>query len=219
MIMPNLGMKQPSTRADKRKPPVARGANMADALFTGTQQRVLALLFGQPERSYYATEIIGLAGAGSGAVQRELARLSQSGLITTQSVGNQKHYQANRASPVFAELSAMVQKTFGLAEPLRAALAPLAKRISAAFVYGSIAKQTDTASSDVDLMIVSDSLAYSDVYATLESVSQRLGRTVNPTIYTHKELAKRIKGGESFVTRVLEQPKIWLIGGEDELAV
>lgn len=218
--MPKLGMRQISTSAAKRKAAAAAPrSSLADALFTGTQQRVLALLFGQPERSYYATEIIGLAGAGSGAVQRELARLTQSGLITAQSVGNQKHYQANRASPVFAELSAMVQKTFGLAEPLRAALAQLAKRISAAFVYGSVAKRQDTSTSDVDLMIISDRVGYPDVYGALETVSQRLGRTVNPTIYTHKELAKRIKSGESFVTRVLEQPKIWLIGGEDDLAV
>jgi predicted nucleotidyltransferase len=193
--------------------------SLADALFTGTQQRVLALFFGQPERSYYATEVIGLAKAGSGSVQRELARLSQSGLITAQAVGNQKHYQANPASPVFAELAGIVQKTFGLAEPLRAALTPLAKRITAAFVYGSIAKKQDTAGSDVDLMIVSDSLAYSDVFAVLHDAIQRSGRTINPTIYTRKELAKRIKSGDSFVTRVLEQPKIWLIGGEGDLAV
>ena len=215
--MPNMGTKRLAVPA-KRKAATAPRASLADALFTGTQQRVLALLFGQPERSYYATEIIGLAKAGSGAVQRELARLSQSGLVTAQAVGNQKHYQANPASPVFAELSGMVQKTFGLAEPLRAALTPLAKRIAAAFVYGSIAKKQDTTGSDVDLMIVSDDLTYPDLYATLEGVSQRLGRTVNPTVYTHKELAKRIKSGESFVKRVLEQPKIWLIGGEDDLA-
>lgn len=219
MIMPNLGMSRSAIASRTKAGGVARHVSLADALFTGTQQRVLALLFGQPGRSFYATELIGLAGAGSGAVQRELARLSQSGLITAQAVGNQKHYRANAASPVFEELSAIVQKTFGLAEPLRAALAPLAKRISAAFVYGSVAKQQDTASSDVDLMIVSDGLTYPDLYSSLEDVSQRLGRTVNPTLYTHKELAKRVKSGESFVTRVLEQPKIWLIGGEDELAV
>ena len=219
MIMPKLGMSRSTALSRPKSASNARRASLADALFTGTQQRVLALLFGHPGRSFYATELIGLAGAGSGAVQRELARLSQSGLITAQPLGNQKHYQANTASPVFAELSAIVQKTFGLAEPLRAALAPLAKRIGAAFVYGSVAKQQDTASSDVDLMIVSDTVTYPDLYSALESVSQRLGRTVSPTIYTHKELAKRIKSGESFVTRVLEQPKIWLIGSEDDLAV
>lgn len=215
--MPNLGMNRSATSAKKKA--ASRHTSLADALFSGTQQRVLALLFGQPGRSFYATELIGLAGAGSGAVQRELARLSQSGLITAQPIGNQRHYQANPESPVFTELSAIVQKTFGLAEPLRAALAPVIKRIRAAFVYGSVAKQQDTASSDVDLMIVSDSLSYADLYAALESAAQRLGRTVNPTIYTHKELAKRIKSGESFVTRVLVQPKIWLIGGDDDLAV
>ncbi|HEU5295788.1 MAG TPA: nucleotidyltransferase domain-containing protein [Burkholderiaceae bacterium] len=212
-------MSRSITTARAKAAAAARHTSLADALFTGTQQRVLALLFGQPGRSFYATELIGLAAAGSGAVQRELARLSQSGLITAHAVGNQKHYRANAASPVFEELSAIVQKTFGLAEPLRAALAPLAKRITAAFVYGSVAKQQDTASSDVDLMVVSDSVSYPDLYATIESASQRLGRTVNPTIYTRKELTKRIKSGESFVTRVLEQPKVWLIGSEDDLAV
>lgn len=196
-----------------------RAASLADALFSGTQQRVLAWLFGQPERSFYATELIGLAGAGSGAVQRELARLAQSGLITTRAVGNQKHYQANLTAPIYAELCGIVQKTVGLAEPLRESLAPLAARIRAAFVYGSIAKREDTASSDIDLMLVSDDLAYSDLYAALESVSQRLGRTVNPTIYTPKELAKRVKAKEAFAMRVLAQPKLWLIGGDDALGL
>jgi len=217
MIVPNMGTRR-LPAGGKRKSTAAPHTSLADALFTGTQQRVLALFFGQPERSYYATEVIGLARAGSGSVQRELARLSQSGLITAQAVGNQRHYQANPASPVFAELAGIVQKTFGLAEPLRAALAPLAKRIAAAFVYGSMAKKQDTASSDVDLMIVSDSLAYSDVFAVLQAI-QRSGRTINPTIFTRKDLAKRTKAGDSFVTRVLEQPKIWLIGGEGDLAV
>ena len=211
--MPIMGM---TRKAPPKKP---RSASLADALFSGTQQRVLAWLFGQPERSFYATELIGLAGAGSGAVQRELARLAQSGLITTRAVGNQKHYQANLTAPIYAELCGIVQKTVGLAEPLREALAPLAARIRAAFVYGSIAKREDTASSDIDLMLVSDDLAYSDLYAALESVSQRLGRTVNPTIYTPKELAKRVKAKEAFAMRVLAQPKLWLIGGDDALGL
>lgn len=211
--MPIMGIRK---KAAPRKP---RSASLADALFSGTQQRVLAWLFGQPERSFYATELIGLAGAGSGAVQRELARLAQSGLVTARAVGNQKHYQANPEAPIYAELCGIVQKTVGLAEPLREALAPLAARIRAAFVYGSIAKREDTAASDIDLMLISDDLAYSDLYAALESVSQRLGRTVNPTIYTPQELAKRVKRKEAFATRVLAQPKLWLIGSEDALGL
>ena len=210
--MPKMGMQKKHT-----SPPPQ--ASLADALFSGTQQRVLALLFGQPERSFYATELIGLVGAGSGAVQRELARLASSGLVTVRPVGTQKHYQANPDSPIFAELTGIAQKTVGLAEPLREALAPLASRIKAAFVFGSVAKRQDTAASDIDLMLVSDSLGYADVYGALEAASTRLNRTVNPTILTPQELAKRVKQDNAFVSRVLSQPKIWLIGGEDELGV
>src|SRR3546814_4690411 len=146
---------QPTTRR--------RHLGLADVLFPGTKQRVLGLLFGQPERSFYATEVIGMVASGSGAVQRELAALVQSGLVTVRAVGNQKHYQANPESPIFAELCAIVQKTIGLAEPLRKALAPLKQQIAAAFVYGSIDKTTDTASSAIEQMLHSDSISYGDV--------------------------------------------------------
>ena len=165
MLMPNMGISR------KASPKRGHPTSLAAALFSSTQQRVLAWLFGQPGRSFYATELIGLAGAGSGAVQRELARLAQSGLVTARAVGNQKHYQANPASPIYAELCGIVQKTVGLAEPLRDALRPLAARIRAAFVFGSIAKREDTAASDIDLMLISDDLAYSDLYAALEELT------------------------------------------------
>lgn len=210
ILIPNMGM-QPISRS--------KDASLADALFSGTRQRVLALTFGQPARSFYATELIGLAGSGSGSVQRELARLAQSGLVTVRAVGNQKHYRANPESPIYAELCGLVQKTFGLAEPLRRALAQLAPQIRAAFVYGSVAKQTDTSTSDIDLMLLSDQLSYADTFAALETASGTLGRTVNPTILTRPEFTKRLKANESFLTRVLAQPKVWLIGGENDLAV
>lgn len=217
--MPILGIKMPKMGISRTPIEAAPRASLADALFSGTQQRVLGLLFGQPERSFYATELINLAGAGSGAVQRELARLVQSGLVTVKPLGNQKHYQANPASPIYAELCGMVRKTVGLAEPLRAALAPLAEQIQAAFVYGSVAKKQDTASSDIDLMLLSDGLSYADLYAALEAVGAQLGRAVNPTILSKQELTKRVQQGEAFITRVLAQPKVWLMGGEDDFRV
>jgi predicted nucleotidyltransferase len=140
-------------------------------------------------------------------------------LVTVRKSGNQKHYQANPDSPIFAELCGITQKTVGLAEPLRTALAPLASRIHAAFVYGSVAKRQDTASSDVDLMIISDDVEYGELYATLEELSQRLSRTINPTIYTRAELAARVKRGDAFARRVLEQAKIWIVGDESGLGV
>jgi predicted nucleotidyltransferase len=214
MIMPKMGKKRSfPSRANSTAAP----SSVADALFTGTQQRVLALLFGQPHRSFYASELIGLAGAGSGAVQRELAKLSQSGLVNVKIIGSQKHYQANPDSPIYAELHGITQKTVGLAEPLREALSPLARKIRAAFVYGSVAKRQDTATSDIDVMVVSDELRYGDVFSVLEDASTRLGRTINPTILTQREFSKRVKRKEAFLTRVLAQPKIWLIGGEDDL--
>ncbi len=196
-----------------------RTISLADALFSGTQQRVLGLLFGQPERSFYATELINLAGVGSGAVQRDLASLSQSGLVTVKPVGNQKHYQANPASPIYDELCGMVRKTVGLAEPLRAALAPLAPQIKAAFVYGSVAKKEDTASSDIDLMLVSDTLSFADTILALQAATELLGREVNPNIFTPQDFTKRLQEGSSFVSRVMAQPKVWLIAEEHDLAV
>ena len=193
-------------------------ANLSDALFTATQQRVLGCLFGQPGRSFSISELIQTTGAGSGAVQRELARLSGSGLLSVEQLGKQKLYRANPASPIHDEIVAIVRKTFGLAMPLRDALTPLADRLHAAFVFGSVAKGTDTASSDIDLMLVSDALTYADAMAALHPLMERLGREINPTLYTRAELRKRIADGNSFVTRVLAQPRLWLIGNDDALA-
>ncbi len=124
--------------------------SLAGALFSSTQLRLLALLFGQPERSFYTSEIIDHVGAGSGAVQRQLERLTAAGLVNVSRVGRQTHYQANADSPIFAELCSIVQKTVGVAEPLRAAIAPLADRLDFALIYGSVAKGTDRADSDID---------------------------------------------------------------------
>jgi len=196
---------------------VSRG--LAAALFTETQQRVLGLLFGQPTRSFYAGEIIALARSGSGAVQRELSRLAQSELVTVRMIGKQKHYQANPQSPIYAELCGIVQKTVGLAEPLRTALQPLADQIRAAFVYGSVAKREDTARSDIDLMVISDALTYGDVFGLLEPLTTILGRPVNPTIHSRADWRKRMARDDAFAQRVMAQPKLWVIGDESGLGL
>ena len=190
---------------------------LSEALFSKTQRRVLGLLFGNPDRSYYTNEVVRFAGAGIGAVQRELATLSAAGLLTITRIGNQKHYQANRESPIFEELRGIVLKTFGAVDVLRLALAPLANRIRVAFIYGSVAKGTDTARSDIDVMVISDSLAYPDVVTALTEAEKELGRAVNPSIYKGDEFRRKIAGDNAFLKRVLEQPKVLLIGSDDGL--
>ena len=216
--VPTMGMKKVATKQPRKRAKPLGSTGLADALFSKVQQRVLGVLFGNPGRSFYANEIIGLARSGSGAVQRELARLQASGLVTVTARGKQKHYQANARSPVFEELRGLSLKTFGLADVLRSALEPVADEIRAAFVYGSVAKSTDTSTSDIDVLVISDTLAYSELFGVLERASVQLGRKVAPTIYSPQEFAERAKRNSSFATRVLAQPKLWLIGDEYVLA-
>jgi len=194
----------------------ASRASLADALFSKTQQRVLGVLFGRPDQSFFANEIVRLAGGGFGAVHRELAVLERSRLVTVARIGNQKHYQANREASIYEELRAIVLKTVGLADVLRKALAPLAPRIRAAFVYGSVAKGTDTARSDVDLMVVSDEVDYGELFKLASGAEAVLGRKINPTVLTSRGLKKE-SAEDGFHSRVLAQPKIFVIGSDHEL--
>ncbi len=205
------------TRPARRKAAasgLAAPTGLADALFTTTQQRVLALLFGQPARSFFATELIELTGSGSGAVQRELKRLTSSGLVTVKRIGNQKHYQANPESPVFEELRGLVVKTVALAEPIRQALEPLADRIELALLYGSVAKGTDTAQSDIDILIVAEEVTLEDVYSALAPVETDLDRKINPTLYTSQEFAARKASKNAFLTRVISGEHLVLLDGK-----
>ena len=190
----------------------------ADALFTKTQQRVLGVLFGQPERSFYANEIIGLAASGSGTVQRELMRLEAAALVTVRRQGNQKHYQANQDAPIFSELRSIVLKTFGAVDVVRAALQELLPSIDAAFIFGSVAKGSDHARSDIDLMVIGTVASNAALLDALSPASVQLGRTVNPTLYTPGEFAQRVADGKSFIMRVLEQPKIFVKGSDHDVS-
>jgi len=187
--------------------------------FVNHLKRSLALIFGHPERSFYAAEIVRHVHSGAGAVDRELSRLEHSGLVCVERVGNQKHYRANRKSPIYHELFNLVQKTIGLREPLRQSLEPFTKKIKAAFVYGSIAKNTDTAKSDVDLMIVGEGISYSDIYKELGVAESTLSRSVNPNFLATGEWQRKLKRKDSFVSRINSQPKMFVIGTEDDLRV
>ena len=219
--MPEMGIKKTATAtkpsaATASRPALAR-SGIADALFSATQQRVLALLFGQPQRSFFTNELIGLVGAGSGAVQREVRRLVESGLVTLTQLGSQKHYQANPAAPIFEELRGIVTKTLGPAEVLRAALVPLGGAVRLALVYGSVAKRSDTAHSDIDLLLVANELTLEQAYTALTPVEQQLGRRISPTLYTVAEFHRRRTNNNPFLTKVLVGETIRLTEDIDDL--
>lgn len=211
-IVPVMGMKNGISA-----PPLA-AASLADVLFTPVQQRVLGLLFGQPGRRFQSGEVIRLAGSGTGAVHRLLTRLAQTGLVTVEKVGNQKYYQANPASPVFAELAGLVRKSVGLALPLQEALAPLAEKIAAAFVYGSVARGEERAASDIDLLVIAEELDYAALYEALQTAEAQLARPINPTLMTPAEWRRKRGEADSFTARIAGQPRLFLIGSAGDLA-
>lgn len=193
-------------------------SGLAQALFTRVQQRVLGILFGSPDRAFHASEIIRLAESGSGAVQRELARLATAGLITADKVGNRRMYRANRTSPIYKELRGLVAKTVGLVQPITRALEPYRQLIDVAFIYGSVARGTDKSGSDIDLMIVSNDLSYSEVYTALMKAEKNLRRKVSPTLMTLAEWKKKVGNNDNFVSKVNRHPRLVVLGSGDALA-
>ncbi len=190
----------------------------ARVLFGQTRREVLALLLGRPDERFYLREILRAIGGGSGAVQRELKQLVEAGLVERQSEGRQVYFSANQRSAIFPELQAIIQKTAGAADALRAGLAPLvrAEHVTVAFVYGSVAAGSQTAASDLDFLIVGDA-TLADVIPAIRAIERQLGRAVNPSLYPVKEFRKKVKAGAPFLKRVLAGPKIFIVGDAREL--
>lgn len=191
--------------------------SLADALFTKTQQKVLGLMFGRPETSFYLNEIVRMAGMGKGTITRELEKLQTAGVLSVRRIGNQNHFQANKESPIYPELLAIVRKTFGTADEIRNVLTPLNDRIRLAFVYGSVAKGEATVKSDIDLMVIADDLSYADLIGVLTTAEKSLGRPIHPTLYDQDEFREKLHNDNAFITRVLNRPKLWVIGSESDI--
>lgn len=191
--------------------------SLGNVLFTKTQQKVLGLLYGRPARSFYLNEIVNLASIGRGTINRELERMEAAGIISKKRIGNQNHYQADPKCPIYQELVGIVRKTFGIADVIKVALEPRNDEIELAFIYGSIAKSEESAGSDIDLMVVAPDLAYAELIEMLGEAEQALGRPINPSIYDAGEIESKLGQKNAFLVRVMEQPKIWIKGGEDDL--
>lgn len=188
---------------------------LADALFTTTQQKVLGLLYAQPEKSFYTKEILRLTGMGVATIKRELDRMLASGILRMSKIGNQHHYQANPECPIYQELLGVVKKTFGVTDVISTALSPLADHIDWAFIFGSVASDKETSGSDIDLMIVGDT-GFSDVVGLLYTAQENLGREINPKIYNREEWDQMRKRKDAFFNEVSAKPRINLIGDGHE---
>lgn len=184
---------------------------LADALFTTTQQKVLALLYTHPDKSFYIKEILRLTGMGVATIKRELDRMRDAGILRMTRIGNQHHYQANPDCPIYQELLGIVNKTFGVADVIRMVLAPLASHIERAFVFGSVASGKATSDSDVDLMIIGDA-SFSDVVGVLYTAQETLAREINPKIYSREEWEHMVNIDDAFIKEVLSKPRIGVIG-------
>lgn len=190
--------------------------DLASLLFGAYRRGALALLLLHPENSLHVREIARATGKIPGTLVRELNQLADAGILLRKPVGNQVHFQANPACPIYEELRGILKKTSGLAGVLRGALEPLAHRINAAFVYGSLARGDERAGSDVDVMIVGDP-KLADVVHALAPAQEALRREINPNVYRTAEFEAKLAEGEPFLRRVMEDRKIYLIGGEDDL--
>jgi predicted nucleotidyltransferase len=195
-----------------RTKPTASG----EVLFGAARRKILALLFGHSDQAYHLRQVVRATGLSPGGVHRELGQLAGSGIVTRTRQGRQVYFQANPASPIFAELKSLLVKTVGVADVLRAALSPLAGRIRVAFVYGSFARGEERRSSDVDVMIVGD-VSPADVSDALGPPQRALGREVNPVVYPETEFRTKVAESRLFVRTVLRERKVFLLGDKHEL--
>ncbi len=188
---------------------------IARVLFGKTRLEVLALLFSRPQQSFYVREILRLLPAGQGAVQRELQNLCNVGIIERSRIGNQVHYKANRRCPIYEELKAIMMKTSGVTDVLRRDLIPLDEQIEFAFIYGSMAAGDSDAGSDVDVMVVGN-VGFGRIVEQLQEAQQEIEREINPRVYNPDEFREKINAGNPFLKRVMEAPKVFIIGDKDD---
>lgn len=191
-------------------------AGLAETLFSDYRRRILALLLLRSEENFHVREISRLTGVPAGSLHRELKLLTDAGLLSRQAMGNQVRYHAERDCPIFHELAGIFRKTSGLADIIRSALQPLSPDITAAFIFGSVAKGEERATSDVDVCVIGPA-SFTDVVLTLADMNQKLGREINPVVMPYEQFTAKLAAGEQFATRIMSEPKLFLIGNEHDL--
>jgi len=175
------------------------------------------MFYGHTEQSFYLRQLVRAIGAGHGALQRELKHLTDLGVIVRKVQGNQVLFQANSQSPIFSEMKSLVTKTVGIHDTIHSALAPLGAEIQIAFVYGSVARQQEQPTSDVDLMVVG-SASFGDVVSALGPAQKLLGREINPSVFPVSEFRSKLRAGNHFLRSVMREKRLFVLGNENELA-
>ena len=201
------------TKSDKEQ---IKSSGLAETLFSVYRRRVLALLLLRPDEHFHVREISRLTAVPAGSLHRELKLLADAGLLTRHTAGNQVRYQANRDCPIFHELAGIFRKTCGLSDIIRSALQPLSPAIKVAFIFGSVAKGEERATSDVDVCVVG-AASFTDVVVALADMNQKLGREINPVVMPYDQFTAKLAAGEQFATRIMSEPKLFLIGDEHDL--
>jgi DNA-binding transcriptional ArsR family regulator len=188
---------------------ISQGKRLLDALFTRTQRQLLGLLFGHPDRSFYLNEIVRLAGVGTGSVQRELGRLTEAGLLTAKRVGNQKHYQANRHTPIFEDLCALARKTFGVVDEVRDALGRLSSQPDLVILYTD---PRDGPEPTIRVFLVSDGFDTAAARKVLADAGSTLGRELQPWVLDRRRFTDLLARQDQRLQAVLQGPKVVLAG-------
>jgi len=195
----------------------SKAIDPAEMLFGKTRRRVLGLLLSHPDESFYLRQIVRESGGAQGAVQRELDTLTRAGLLRRQVHGRQVYFQIAADAPYLPELGALFEKTAGVAAVVREALSPLGERIQVAFVFGSGARGALRKDSDLDLFVLGD-VTFQEVVRAVAGAQRRLGREVNPVVYSPDELRAKIAAGHPFLSTLVTEPRTMVLGSADELA-
>lgn len=194
---------------------VATSRGVLDALFGKSKQAILGLFLGDPESELHLREVARRTEISIGAVTRELSSLVEAGILIRHKRGNQVFYHADREGRIYPELHSLIVKTVGLADRFKEAFKPLSDKITVAFIYGSMARGDEKADSDVDLMVIGD-VKTLDVVKALSTLHQLFKREINPTVFTAEEYKLKLLADNHFLKALLTEPKIFLIGDEDE---
>jgi DNA-binding transcriptional ArsR family regulator len=193
-----------------------RKTSPLDALFPKTRTAVLATMYLNPARAWYLSELARHLKVQPSSLQRELPKLTAAGILRKRDEGNRAYYSADVENPIFADLRGLLLRTAGLVEVLAASLKSARQRIVVAFVYGSIARREERSASDIDLMVIGQ-VGLAELAPVLRKAERTLSRPINPSTFSPETVAARLASRDHFLGTVMNEPKLFVLGGKDEL--